>query len=228
MKAKIFLALGILSILFVANAALAHQPRLVYKNVSTIESPFIISNPEISQAFYGQFKNDNSEYYKVTLSSEQNLYLNLLTPDNDESAKDVSLTVIKLASPDSDIKMSLDGKNFVWEKYYEDYAGDNYWMGPNTKKILPAGDYLINVSAEDNLGKYVLVVGQTESFPFGEAMKTLYNLPDLKMGFFDTSFFTIFSGIIGRYLLYSVISLILIITFIGWFLIHRHNKKKNG
>jgi hypothetical protein len=228
MKAKIFFTLGILSILFIANTVFAHQPRLVYKMVSTIDTPFVISKPDISQAFYTQFKNSNADYFKVTLSTEQSLYLGLLTPDNSEAAKEVSAIVIKLNSPDSDVKMSLDGKDFVWKKYHEDYAGDNYWQGPDLTKILPAGEYLINISAKDNAGKYVLVVGQTESFPFGEAMKTLYNLPDLKMGFFGTSFLTIFSGIIGKYLLYSLIGLVIILALVVWYFIRRHNKNKYG
>ncbi|MFZ2039036.1 MAG: hypothetical protein WAV11_03835 [Minisyncoccia bacterium] len=228
MKAKIFLALSILSLFFIANVAQAHQPRLVYKMVSTIETPFIISNPDISQAFYGRLKNSSADYFKVTLNTEQSLYLGLLTPDNNEAASEVSAIVIKLNSPDSDIKMSLGGSDSVWEKYYEDYAGDNYWQGPDTKKLLPAGDYLITISAKDNIGKYVLVVGQTESFPFAEAMKTLYNLPDLKMGFFGTSFLTVFSGIIGKYLLYSLIGLVIMLTLIVWYFIRRHNKNKYG
>lgn len=228
MKAKIFLALSVLSILFIANTVFAHQPRLVYKMLSTIDAPFIISNPDISQAFYGQLKNPSADYFKVTLNTEQSLYLGLLTPDNNESAEEVSAMVIKLNSPDSDIKMSLGGKDSNWEKYYEDYAGDSYWQGPDAKKLLPAGDYLITISAKDNIGKYVLVIGQTESFPFAEAMKTLYNLPDLKMGFFGTSFLTVFSGIIGKYLLYSLIGIIVILILIIWYFIHRHNKNKYG
>lgn len=213
-----------------ASVVSAHQPRLVYQTNSTIDNPFIIQTPDISQAFYGQFKNAQAEYFKVSLPAEQNLYLSLLTPDNSEASKEVSATVIKLSSPDSDIKMSLNGQKFTWKKYYEDYAGDNYYQGPSLEKKLPAGDYLITVTAKDNVGKYVLVTGVVETFPFNEAAKTLFALPALKMGFFGTSFFSIFAGIIGKYLLYSLIGLlILVVLVIGlvWYFIRRRKHIEN-
>ncbi|MEI8339036.1 MAG: hypothetical protein WCF94_00015 [bacterium] len=225
MKNKILFSLGFLALsLMFVNVASAHQPRLVYKAVSTIDIPFVIQTPDISQAFYGQFKEAKAEYYKVTLPAEQNLYLSLLTPDNTEAAKEVSAQVIKLNSPDSDIKMSLNGQKFTWKKYYEDYAGDNYYQGPSLEKKLPAGDYLITVTAKDNVGKYVLVTGKTEAFPFKEAVKTLFALPSLKMGFFGTSFFSVFAGIIGKYLLYSLIGLLVIVLLViglVWYFIRR-------
>ncbi len=228
MKHKIVLFLACFSLLILANPVSAHQPRLIYNDVSTIEKPFIINNPDISQAYYGEFKNQQPEYFQVTLNQDGNLYLSLLTPYNQESAKEVSAVVIKTNSPDSSIAMSLSGKDFPWIKYYEDYAGDNYFQGPSLEKKLTAGTYSISVSSKNNTGKYVLVTGKIESFPFGEMIKALLNLPALKMVFFGTSFFSIFAGIIGKYLLYSLITLIIITILVGYLIKRKFNKRKNG
>ncbi len=228
-KSNLFaLVLGpaiLVGVMFFSSPALAHLPRLVYKDLNSSTIPLEIKTSEISQAFYGQFKNYGPEYYRVNLPGEQELYLSLLVPQNNSAATGTSLSVIKLNSPDSKFAMTLDGKKFVWTKFYEDYAGDNYWQGPSQGKKLPAGDYLITITSKDNSGKYVLVTGKIESFPIGEMLKTLWALPFLKVAFFETSFFSIFAGIIGKYLLWGVITFLALVVFIVWLIIKRKKSK---
>lgn len=209
MKNKItFLSIVFLAFTFTVSA---HQPRLVFDEANSEQNPFVINNPDISQAFYGEFKNNEPEYFRVTLPQEMSFYLSLLVPDNQNASKEVSAIMIKLNSPESSIPLSLSGKNFDWKKYYEEFAGDNYLQGPSEEKILPAGEYLIKVESKDNVGKYVVVIGKIESFPFMESVKTIFALPDLKMEFFETSFFSVFSGIIGKGLLILIVIIIILI-----------------
>jgi hypothetical protein len=210
MKNKIILvSILLLTFTFISSA---HQPRLTYGDTLTFEKPAVINNPDISQAFYGELKKGEPDHYAVTLSKDFPFYISVLTPDNANAAKEVSVMMISTNPPLSSIPLELDGKNFPWTKYYEEFAGDNYFKGPETEKTLRAGEYMIVVSAKDNVGKYVLVVGKTESFPFVESIKTILALPSLKMTFFETSFFTIFSGIIGKGLL-ILIAIIAILIF---------------
>lgn len=222
----LLLPILMLLVLVFAKPAEAHLPRLVYDQLNSAFAPYVIKTPEISQAFYGQFKNYLPDYYFVTLPSDQDLYLSLLVPDNSNAATGTSLTVIKLNSAASNFAMTLNGKDFAWEKYHEEYAGDNYWQGPNQSSQLSAGDYLVTVSATGNVGKYVLVTGKIESFPFGEMLKTLWALPFLKMVFFETSLATIFAGIIGKYLLWGVILIGVILALVGGLIIKRRILKK--
>jgi len=79
MKSKILIC-SLLTFIF-AGAVSAHQPRLVYRmSQSSENNPIVISNPDISQAFYG-ILDGNSDYYQLVLPSEQEIYLNLLLPD---------------------------------------------------------------------------------------------------------------------------------------------------
>lgn len=205
--------------------ASAHLPRLVFNQINSEENPYIVEAPAISQAFYGEFKNNRSEYYKVNLDREQELYLSLLAPISAGAASDISAQVIKLNSPDSDIKLSLDGENFNWQIFREKYAGDTYLQGPSQYKVLPQGEYLITASSKNNVGKYVLTIGRTESFPPSEALKTLIALPQMKMQFFGGTFFSIFSGIVGKYVLAGIFAVILIILLLVLFFVKIFRKK---
>ena len=209
MKINIGILIFIISFFF-TNQVLAHNPRLVWDTKSTAISPIIIDRPEISQAFYGILKN-SPEYYKIKIEKPSIIYFGLLVPDNNNASIGLSAKMIKLASPDSDIKMYLDGNKADWESYFEDFAGDFYLKGPEETKYLKTGEYLIEITSENNDGKYVLTVGQDESFPLNKAMKTIMNLPKLKMWFFEEPVYMLASGILGKTLAALDLFLLLLI-----------------
>jgi hypothetical protein len=186
-------------IVFYAGQTLAHNPRLVWDTKNTAISPILIEKPEISQAFYGILKN-KPEYYKIKIEKPSIIYFGLLVPENNNASLGLSAKLIKLDSPDSDIKMYLDGNKIIWESYFEEFAGDFYLKGPEETKYLRKGEYLLEITSEDNVGKYVLTVGQDESFPLNEAMKTIISLPKLKIGFFEEPVYMLASGILGKIL----------------------------
>lgn len=157
-------------------------------------------------------KNNQPEHYSFKLLEDSSVYLGILVPENNNKAEELSAMVISINPPLSSVPLRLDGKDFIWTKYYEEFAGDNYFKGPDIKKELGAGEYTIVVTSRNNIGKYVLVIGEKESFSFNESIKTLLRLPALKMVFFETSFFTIFSGIIGKGILILIV-LILLMAF---------------
>lgn len=207
---KILIA-TILLYAFSSNQALAHNPRLVWDIKNTAISPILIDKPEISQAFYGILKN-NPEYYKIKIEKPSIIYFGLLVPENNNASIGLSAKMIKLNSPDSDIKMYLDGNKTNWENYYEEFAGDFYFKGPEETKYLRTGEYLIELTSENNAGKYVLTVGQQESFPLDEAMKTILSLPKLKMEFFEEPIYMFASGILGK--TFSALALFLLLLIL--------------
>ncbi len=208
---KKFVKILIISaLLFSTSETLAHNPRLVWDIKTSSISPILIENPDISQAFYGIFK-DTPEYYKLKIENPSIIYFGLLVPDNNNASIGLSAKMIKLNSPDSDIKMYLDGNRAIWESYYEFFAGDFYLKGPEENKYVKTGEYLIEITSEDNVGKYVLTVGQEESFPLNEAMKTIMSLPKLKIGFFEEPVYMLASGILGKTLAALALFLLLLI-----------------
>jgi hypothetical protein len=214
-KSLFFLLALFLSNSFISTSS-AHQPRIVYQKQISQTSPFIVTNPEISQAFYAELKKQ-AEYYTVRSDKEFTLYVRILSPKIADAKKDFSVEIIK----DVNVIALLNGSSSTWTEFYEPFVGDDYWQGPEYKEQLPKGEYLIKVYNLDNRGKYVLVVGQAESFPLNETLKLFVSLPQLKH-YFGKSRFTAFFNLVGLFLLIlTVISAIVVFVLIRAFKIMR-------
>jgi len=194
MKRKFWVTVPILLVLS-AWPALAHQPRWVGTR------PFTeVEKPEISQAFYGRL--DRSPHlFRIRSEVPFRLYVNVLVPDLPAIDKDVSAEIFRESDAPQNSILKLDGPSFAWKPFFEPFAGDRYFMGPEWEREVEAGTYWIRVTSPDNAGKYVLAVGKKESFPPGEILKTIALLPKLKKDFFEKSPLTAFWNLSGAFLL---------------------------
>ena len=175
--------------LFITGAS-AHQPRIMESN--SVE----INHPEVSQAFYGELKGSPCEF-RIQSNQDFKLYVGLLVPDISNIRKDISAEIYRVNDGKTEPIALLDGSLYVWTPFFEDYAKDNYFWGPEYKaddsikgeelegRPVPAGDYRIKVFSPSNLGKFVLVTGFLEVFPFEEMIKASITVPRLKAQFFD-------------------------------------------
>lgn len=197
-------------------AASAHQPRITYGIEITQQKPVVIYNPEVSQAFYGELAG-HEDYYQITSEKPFNLYVGLLSPDIQGADKDFSAVVYK----DGEQFAKLDGLNFTWTNFHEEFANDNYWQGPEFEKnSSDMGTYTIKVYSPDNAGKYVLVVGKLEKFPLNEVLKTMVTLPKLKAQFFGKPAYTGYTNMIGIFF-FGPIILIFAVILISYLIIRR-------
>ena len=99
------------------------------------------------------------------------LYVGITVPKIDDNIKWISLEVY---DQNNNLIFEEDGKNYPWKAWYEPYARDWYWIGPqigthNNKEFkeslkLEEGTYLIKVFNDDNQGSYSLAVGDIEFF----------------------------------------------------------------
>jgi hypothetical protein len=182
-----------------------------------------IQNPDVSQAFYGNLEGQPNNF-KISLQEKQEIYLNILVPDISNIQKNILVEVT--SDTDKYYYYFLDGSLYNWEHYYEEFAGDSYYKGPEARLILDKGEYNIKVFNSNDKGKYVLVVGDKEEFPLKEVFNTLLTLPQLKMEFFGKSVFTIFLNKIGLYFfLPIVVALALILVLIILIIIYYKRKK---
>jgi hypothetical protein len=207
---SLFLSLG-------SGWVLAHQPRIDF-HTGTLTDPVVVEEPEISKAYYGELKG-NEEYFEIDSKKELLLYLNILAPDIEGARTDFKVDVLK----DNSVIFTLDENN--WKKFYEPFGGDNYLRGPELEEQVSSGTYLIKVSNPDNLGKYSLAVGKTESFPFIEIVKTYIVLPKLKKDFFGKSPFTAYFNYCGMFLLIILVLLVIIILVLVYF-VKRYKRKR--
>jgi hypothetical protein len=196
---KKFKKTGLMIVLFVflmttISIVAAHQPRLVIGANASIENPIVIMNPEISQAFYGELKGQPN-YYKITSDKPFKFYINLLVPASPGIPPD--FISAELLDSSGKTLMLINGTNSTWEPYFEEFGGDNYLKGPETRDNLSAGTYYIKVFNNNNQGKYNIAVGEIESFPIDESLKALITIPLLKEQFFGKPVTTLFLEFLG-------------------------------
>ncbi len=209
-KKTLLLASVFFGVFGVAALVLAHNPRLVYNLDALPEKPIIINNPDISQAYYGRLKGWE-EYYQFTLASQQDFYFETLVPYIKDISKNISADLINIDN--GKLVDRLDAKNSNWEPYFEEFAGDHYFSGPTSTVNLDPGTYQIKVYNENNEGKYVLVVGQKESFPPKEILSTIVNLPALKT-YFNESPLNAYFNYVGLFMLGGLIGLLIIFSIL--------------
>ena len=149
--------------------ALAHQPKLI-KYSPTSNEPHNVVEPEISKAYYGKLIGE-PHYYKIESDSEFSFYVGITIPKINDNVKWISLEVF---DQDNNSIFYEDGREYNWKPWYEPYARDWYWIGPqigthNNKEFkgslkFESGAYIIKVFNEDNQGSYSLAVGDIEFF----------------------------------------------------------------
>ena len=201
MQAKFFF---IISCLFLPNV-FAHQPRLVGN-----ETNIVVDQPEISKAYYGSLSGKPATY-RIKSTEPFRLYVNILVPDMEGIDKDISVKILKQGA----VISFLNGIEHDWSQFYEPFAGDHYFRGSEYVKEQDAGTYEIEVYSPDNLGKYVLAIGDREAFPLGELVRTYAVLPRLKSEFFGKSPFSAYFNIMGIFLaVIFVIAGVILITVI--------------
>lgn len=169
-----------IALMFMFSSALAHQPVIVESEVIQIEKP------EISRAFYDELEGRPCSYF-IDSEKEFDLYLNLLVPKNTNPEGRYSAHVYRIKDGKRELLAEIDGEAAVWKEFYEPFGGDTYLKGPEYKRLVPAGRYEIEVYSRDNLGKYVLAVGEKEAFGFKEIVKVYADVPRLKSEFFGSS-----------------------------------------
>ena len=157
-------------ILFLVSLPLhAHQPKLI--NYSpTIDNPHVVIFPEISKAYYSKLTGQ-PHYYVINSEDDFLFYTSILSPKINEEPSRFSLEVL---DGDQNIVYKVDGLDFEWTAWYEPYARDWYWKGPEigvesgkefqTSFTIDAGTYYIKVFNESNTGHYSLAVGEAEFF----------------------------------------------------------------
>ncbi|HCC50377.1 MAG TPA: hypothetical protein DEP98_05245 [Candidatus Jacksonbacteria bacterium] len=197
----------------------AHLPRVV-----TGSGVVHVQNPEISQAFYGELKGQ-ARSYQINAQDPFTLYVGILVPKLPGIEQDVSVKVSLLepsqlaaGNQKPTVFFVLNGQKYKWTPFYENFAGDNYYQGPDWKSQAGPGFYQLVVSSPDNRGKYVLVVGSKESFSPKEMLKTIQTLPGLKQNFFGKSVFWAFLNLTGLFMMLAIAGSVAITVFILSFL----------
>ena len=158
-------------LIIISIKAFAHQPKLI-KYSPSLENPHEVIYPEISKAYYGKLTGE-SHYYRIISNKDFLFYAGILSPKVNENYKWLSLDII---DENNNIIYQADGSQHEWKAWYEPYARDWYWKGPEIggiinqetgfKKsfLIKSGTYIIKVYNNNNIGNYSLAIGEAEFF----------------------------------------------------------------
>jgi hypothetical protein len=216
LKYVLIIGIFIFLIAFFPRIASAHQPRIV-EGAGIVK----IENPEISKAYYGELNGKQAEF-RIESADPFKLYVNILVPDLPGIGKDKSFDVYALNGKTEEVLYRIDGINSGWTPFFESFARDNYFKGPELREDAGAGAYIIKVFSPENKGKYVLAVGEKEEFSLSEILNSINTVPRLKAGFFGKSIFGAYFNIIGAALFGSA----LIIVILGFFVQRIYIRRK--
>ncbi len=177
--------------LFVITSSFAHQPILNSDGEMSSNKLYVIEYPKISKAIYSTLKG-NDHYYVISSDKPFNFYAGLTVPKIDGCDNFLRFSFAVLDNDFHTIQ-EFDGQKFQWWEWYEPYGKKWYWVGPEYGKdfkssnVFDSGTYYIKVYNKDNIGKYVLAVGDIEKFTPVVIAKTLVALPKINKKFWDKS-----------------------------------------
>jgi len=197
-----------LSVLFFFNSIIAHLPRLVPEN--SLENPVVVTEAEISQAFYGQLTG-MPHYFKIEGSQPFKLYVNILVPETMGARIDFIADILHGQIAIATLKGG------EWPHFYERFAGDNYIRGPEFEQWVDPGTYLVKISNEDNLGHYIIAIGYKEWFTPSEIINLYRLLSYIKEEFFQksplTAYFNLFTLLLVSMIMMIVWLIIVAVRF---------------
>ena len=147
-----FAAMAISMIVLVDSVA-AHQPIIVPPATNSID----VTDPTISKAYYAELKGQPDTYH-IASDASFPLYLNVLVPAISGVTEDYTLTIVKDGQPWAVLAPGSE----AWKVFDEPFGGNRYLRGPQYRQGVPSGRYAVVVSSPDNVGKYVLSVGEVE------------------------------------------------------------------
>jgi hypothetical protein len=231
--AAVLLIAAITSMPLLVESAYAHQPRVVMDYSTSEAKPIDVENPEVSKAYYGQLRG-SPDYYSIISDREFELYLNFLvpnqSPDNETrfSADVINATDAANGGYKPVINMldGIRGSNANWTSFFEPLGQNSYLKGPELRRVLPAGSYIVRVYSPQNVGKYSLAIGEEESFPLSEMLYAAVSIPQVEMQFFYLPPWMAFFNVSGLFILGMIITASVLGKLI--LMVAKRMKKKGG
>ena len=163
--------------LVVASPAVAHP------HVVGDAARVAVSDPEISKAYYGRLPGVPARY-EIVSRRPFTLYAQITVPDIRGARRDYRLTIL---GPGGQLLAQLNTPTSHWKRFFEPFGGDHYLTGPEYRRHVPAGHYIVQVSRPGNRGTYVLAIGEAEQWGPIEALSALMALPTIKHDYFHQS-----------------------------------------
>ena len=177
-RARLTIALAVLVAGGAPPAARAHQPHVV----GDARLVRVTGDPELSRAYYARLPGTPARYV-IDSPRPFTLYAQTTVPDVAGAPRDWRLRVTGPDGVLADRRTPASG----WQPFDEPFGGDRYLTGPEVRRRVPAGRYVVEVSRPGGRGDYVQVIGEAERWDLGSAIGALFDLPRIGHGWFGRS-----------------------------------------
>ena len=178
--------------LTLSSAAQAHTPVVNDQSMPySKEAPFVVDDPEHSKAIFSELQG-SPQYFRITADKPFRFYAGITQAKLDTCDMQQSFSFDVLDERMNRID-GRDGRGFQWWPWYEEFGKTWYWVGPEIgenfkgNRNYEAGTYWIRVSNKNNVGKYVLAIGDIERFGVGTIAGMLVNrtMKKIREGWWD-------------------------------------------
>jgi hypothetical protein len=202
------------------SVAEAHIPVFVAPQSSDEAS--VVTEPEVSHAYYGTLTGF-PQTFEIQKDASFHLFVQLLQPDISTSKHDISAIVVRAVENTGRVKevARLKAAQASWNSKFEPFGGDSYSEGPLFEQDVSSGTYKIEVHTPDNIGKYILVIGQKERFGEIGYLETIRRIAHIKSFFGKSQFLIIESPFV-----YVPILLLIVIFSVAWFSVRRQKQRQ--
>lgn len=202
-----FTAILIISFLFFVSPTFAHKPIFIDSNISSYESAFEIKNPQISYAVYDDLAPGKVvKFFKLRLKTDEMIRLELLVPKpfGDSFKPSIGIMTEKVARTFPKVQRALlDTEEISIVQYtknesvsfYEPFTQTEYFQHQafNITTLNESTYFIAIFDPQATGGKYVLAVGNQESFGALDLVSFPYTYLRVKMWYGD---YVILTGII--------------------------------
>jgi len=194
----------------------AHVPVLVHPQ--HVDDYIVVEDTQLSQAFYGELQNF-PHTYSFRIDTPTSFYAEILVPDIVDTKNIISAILIKEESAGYVSAVArLRAEDAEWISRFEFFGGDSYRHGPSFEDPLEAGEYRLEVHSNENIEKYVLVIGTEEAMPIGY-FELIRRIAHVKEFFGKSQFMIIQSPFV-------YMPIVLILTILAVYLLYIRRRQK--
>jgi len=186
-RLALVVVLTLVSLLAIPSVAEAHKPIFDGSGTSGYDRALYISDPTISWAVYTELRHPGEvDYYTFEARQGTPLYTQMVIPQIsglEQFVPSIVLVGPGLPAPQEALPVPLppgDGAVLIQpqpgeqpQSFYEPITQTNYWEWQEYRAPAPADGtyYLLVFDPQNQVGKYVLAIGEREDYGFGDLLQ---------------------------------------------------------
>ncbi len=180
------IALVVIGLAF-SHSLFAYVARIVPAGEASVS----ITSLEQSQYFFDTLAGSPRPYL-FELSQPAELKAFLMVPAASNQNGRYSFRLFLVGATEERQILAADAAAAEWQETYDALMREYFLKGPEVNQQLEPGKYRLEVYSAENVGKYVLALGDKDAYTLNSLLPFYWQIPQLKMRFFETSILEFF------------------------------------